>query len=182
MKANKVLEGKPCGNCGAPLVLGADAAVCTACQTPAHAACWDGAGGCGHEGCVNAPLAQMAAPAAGAPVVKPGMVACPHCNTVYSTGRGICPRCKRAPTASGEYSGPKQNAPGAVAALVWGIVSLFICGIICGFVAIAKSNEAKKAIAANPRYGGAGMATAGMVLGILGLIGWAIVLFFKFNP
>jgi hypothetical protein len=40
-----------------------------------------------------------------------------------------------------------------------------------GGVAISKANEAKRIIASNPQYyGGEGMATAGLVLGIIDII------------
>jgi hypothetical protein len=67
----------------------------------------------------------------------------------------------------GGYGG---TAPGATASLVLGILSIFCCGFILGPLAIVYSNKAKAAIFANPGYTGAGMATAGMVLGICGLV------------
>lgn len=174
-KANRALDGKPCGSCGAAIEFGRDAAVCTACEAAHHAACWDKAGGCATAGCVNAPLAQMEAPAAG-PALKKGQIACPHCGTAYSAVRGLCPRCKRAPTESGVYEGPTRNAQGAVAALVCGILAFFICGPILGAVAISKSNEAHKAIASDPRLSGGGMATAGKVCGIIAIVLWVLII------
>ena len=50
-----------------------------------------------------------------------------------------------------------------------GIIGILCC-FICSIVAIVKANEAKAAIAQDPRYGGEGMATAGKVLGIIGII------------
>ncbi len=173
MRANKVLAGSTCAGCVRPIELGAEAAVCTACETPQHAACWDGAGGCASSSCVNAPLAQLAPSAVGArapAALPPGRIACPHCDHIFSQVRGICPKCRRAPTATGEYDGPKSTAPGATAALVYGILALFICGIIFGLLAIGKAREAKRAIERDPRYGGGGMATAGMVLGSIAIV------------
>jgi len=178
LKANKVIEGQICGWCSAPLKFGEDAAVCTACETRHHGACWDKKGGCSLASCENAPLERMepaaAAPAAaGARAPKPGMIACPHCGRHIAERATICRYCKRAPTPDGVYRGPKENAPGAVAALVYGILGFFC--FFLGIIAIVKANEAKRAIAGDPRYGGGGMATAGLVLGIvtivLGVIG-----------
>jgi len=59
----------------------------------------------------------------------------------------------------------------AVGALVCGIVSLFVFGLILGIVAIVLGVQARK----NPNR--RGMATAGMVLGVIGIIGWAFILF-----
>ena len=50
-----------------------------------------------------------------------------------------------------------------------GIVSIVFCGIILGPLAIAKANEAKRALARNPDLTGEGQATAGMICGIIGL-------------
>jgi hypothetical protein len=185
-KANKSIDGRTCAPCGNPIPFGADVAVCAACETAHHAGCWDEKGGCSKEGCLNAPLAQMAPPplaAAPAPAanLRPGMRQCPHCGRVYATSQPICPKCQRAPNPSGVYDGPKVNAPGAVASLVLGILSLLICGIIFGIFAISKSNEAKRAIAANPAYGGAGLATAGLVLGIIGILGSVVLLLAKLS-
>lgn len=54
-------------------------------------------------------------------------------------------------------------------ALVTGILSFFCCGIILGIVAIVLGVQGRKA-AANGTATNGGAATAGMVLGIIGLI------------
>lgn len=64
----------------------------------------------------------------------------------------------------------------AIASLVLGILSLIVFGIILGPIAIVLGTKAKKRIAASGgQVGGSGMATAGMVLGVLGIIGAIIV-------
>ena len=66
----------------------------------------------------------------------------------------------------------KVTAPGAVASVVWGVLGFFLFGVILGCVAIGKSSAAKKLIEAEPdRYTGGGLATTGMVLGVIDLIG-----------
>ena len=60
--------------------------------------------------------------------------------------------------------------------LVLGIIGLFIAGLILGIIAIVLSVKAKKQISANPQLGGEGRATAGLILGILGVAGWAIAI------
>jgi hypothetical protein len=72
------------------------------------------------------------------------------------------------------YRGPTQTAPGAVAALVFGILAFFLCGIIFGIVAIQKADEAKTAIASDPSLTGGGIATTGKVLGIIALVVWGL--------
>jgi hypothetical protein len=181
LKANLKLDGKPCGWCQAGLKLGDDAAVCTACEKEHHSRCWDGKAGCSTAGCVNAPLRRLDAPTAGAASVLPaafpmGLMACPQCRSAIPTSALLCPTCRAITSPDGLYHGPKMNAPGAVASLVFGIVGLLFCGVIFGPVAISKSSSAKRAIASDPTLTGGGLATAGMVLGILDLVCWALVM------
>ncbi len=188
-KANPKLDGKMCGWCQTALALGDDAAVCTACEREHHAACWDAKGGCNNAGCANAPLRQLDAPpiagaaAAGdlAQLAAQGLMPCRNCGSAIAIGNHVCPMCRAITSPDGIYHGPKTNAPGAVASLVMGIIGLFICGVILGPLAISKSNEAKKAMQSDPTLGGAGFATAGMVLGVIAIIGWAIVLLLRFS-
>lgn len=68
-----------------------------------------------------------------------------------------------------------RAADGATSALVCGILGLFCFGVILGPVAIAQGIGAIKQIDANPKnFTGRGMATAGLVLGCIDLIGFAI--------
>ena len=107
--------------------------------------------------------------------------ACIHCARQITFGTPFCPHCRRAQTPDGVYTGLKVNAPGAVASLVLGILGFFICGLVLGIIAITKAQEAKRAIASDPRYTGAGMATAGMVLGIIDLVGFVITMLIAFG-
>lgn len=175
LRANKAIQGQACPWCSERLIFGDEAAICQACQMPHHEACWNDEGGCATVGCVNKPLEQLEQ-AEEKEEVPAGKIKCPHCDRVYSKRQAICPSCKQAPTADGVYRGPTTNAPGAVSSLVCGIVGLFFCGIILGIVAIVQANSAKRAIERDPRYSGGGMATAGLVLGIIGLVLWALVI------
>ena len=178
MKANRVLAAAACAACSKPLAFGSDAAVCGACEAPHHAPCWDRANGCANIGCANAPLAQLADPAP-IPGAADGQITCSKCGSSYSARRATCPNCgTKTPASKHSHarSVVRGDAPGATQSLVYGIISLLICGIIFGIVAIQKSNEAKRAIKANPNLTGEGKATAGLVLGIIGLIGWALVI------
>jgi len=107
--------------------------------------------------------------------------ACLHCARQITFGTPFCPYCRHAQTADGIYTGPTANAPGAVASLVLGILGFFICGLVLGIIAITKAQEAKRAIASDPRYTGGGMATAGMVLGIIDLVGFVITMLITFG-
>lgn len=196
LKVNLKLEGKPCKACNVPLKLAEDASVCTACEGEHHAHCWEAKGGCATAGCVNAPLKRLDQPAPGMggpgmgapgvmpgaampPPLAPGMMHCPYCRNVITIGSQLCPYCRAITSPDGLYHGPKTNAPGAVQSLVFGIIGLLICGVIFGPLAISRANAAKREIAFNPTYGGGGLATAGLVLGIIDLVGWALMLILR---
>lgn len=63
-----------------------------------------------------------------------------------------------------------MEAPGAKNALILGIFAFFCCGIVLGPLAIMNANKARSAIAMDPSLTGGGMATAGLVLGIISLV------------
>lgn len=173
-KANPKMEGQPCGWCQVGLRLGDDAAVCTSCQRNHHSQCWDQRGGCSMQGCVNAPLPQMAAPAPqvsqAAVLAAQGLMSCPRCGSAIPIGSQVCMNCKHITSLDGIYHGPKVNAPGASQSLVFAIIGLVFCGVIFGPLAISKSNSAKAAMRMDPTLGGEGLATAGMVIGIIALV------------
>lgn len=73
--------------------------------------------------------------------------------------------------------GPARTEGMAVAALVCGIASLLFCGLVLGIVAVVLAGNAQSRIAASGgRLGGEGMATVGRILGIIGIVGWVIVI------
>jgi hypothetical protein len=111
----------------------------------------------------------------------PGYTSCPNCRVPIMAGTQVCPSCRAITSPDGIYHGPRVNAPGAVAALVFGILGFFICGIIFGIVAISKANAAKRMIESDPTYGGGGLATAGMIMGVIDLIAWAILLLVRLS-
>ncbi len=185
LKANLKLEGKPCGWCQTGLQIGEDASVCTACEKEHHQHCWDGKSGCSTAGCANAPLKRLdVGPGAVAQVpamaqLAPGYMYCPNCRNTLPVGTPMCPLCRAITSPDGIYNGPRFNAPGAAAALTYGIIGLFICGVIFGPLAISKANSAKRMIQSDPTLTGGGMATAGLVLGILDLVFWAIIVMLR---
>jgi hypothetical protein len=174
LKANMKIAGTACGWCQSPINAGDDAAVCTACEAAVHAACWDGKQGCASAGCANAPLQQLEPSTA--PANRGNVDHCAHCGAPNATASVFCSTCGQS-IAGGASQFVKINAPGAVTSLVCGIIGLFFCGVIFGLIAVTNASKAKQAITAEPgRYTGSGLATAGQVLGILGIIGWAIIL------
>jgi len=186
LKANLKFEGKACGWCQAALKLGDDAAVCTACEKEHHGRCWETKAGCSTAGCANAPLRRLddtvAGPGRAVPDpqdLPPGLVACPSCRVPFAVGSPICPACRMITSPDGIYHGIKTNAPGAVQALVYGLVGLVFCGVILGPVALSKASSAKAAMAADPTLGGEGLATAGTVLGIVDIVLFVVYLMIR---
>ena len=179
-KANRRIEGRPCGWCSQPLALGDAAAVCGQCEIEHHEPCWDQHGGCARDRCPNAPLAKLPDQAVAPVVATPaGQKACLHCGEMIDASSQLCAFCNGVLSPDGIYHGPKTNAPGAVSSLVYGIVGLFICGLILGVVAIQYSKKAKAAMALDPHLGGEGLATAGFVMGVIDIIAWGIIVIMR---
>ncbi len=186
LKVNLKLDGQTCIACKTALKLADDASICTACEANHHARCWNSYGGCATKGCVNAPLRRMdvptyapahAPPAAMAPPPLPfGLVHCRGCRYPIREFDPICPYCRAITSPDGVYRGPTGNAPGAVGALVLGIIGMIFLGFIFGPIALSQASKAKREIAMNPMYTGGGMATAGQVLGIIGTVLWGLIL------
>ncbi|MGQ9475392.1 MAG: DUF4190 domain-containing protein [Actinomycetota bacterium] len=69
------------------------------------------------------------------------------------------------------YPATLKNNGKAIASLVLGIVGLFFCPFICSLLAIVLGYSARKEIAASAGLeGGEGLATAGLVMGCIGLV------------
>jgi hypothetical protein len=69
----------------------------------------------------------------------------------------------------GVYAEP-PNAPGAVAALVLGLIGVTFCGLCAPFAFFQGRKAEATAEASGGAYGGKGMATAGKILGIVGSV------------
>ncbi|HWC26176.1 MAG TPA: DUF4190 domain-containing protein [Solirubrobacteraceae bacterium] len=78
-------------------------------------------------------------------------------------------------TTAGAPPPSRRRSGKATAALVCGILSLVLFGIILGAVAIVLGVAARKEIAADPALEGDGMALAGIITGAVGAV-LAIVL------
>lgn len=94
------------------------------------------------------------------------MFICPRCGAQNMDGATNCSNCGVPFTAQPVYGAPPSSTPGkglAIASMVCGIVSFFCFGIILGVLAVIFG-----AVAKNKGYTG-GMATAGIVLGVVGL-------------
>jgi Domain of unknown function (DUF4190)/zinc-ribbon domain len=97
--------------------------------------------------------------------LDPGQRYCGACGAPVS---GVLPGPLAAPLRPPETSGK------AIAALVLGIAGVLFVPLVCSILAIVLGRQAKREIEAEPRLSGEGMATAGSVLGIVGLCLFAI--------
>ncbi len=71
------------------------------------------------------------------------------------------------------YGGPgwgqtRENAPGAVPALILGILGVTLCAVAAPFAWVIGRSAQQTADAEPDRYSGRDMATAGKILGIIG--------------
>jgi hypothetical protein len=105
----------------------------------------------------------------------PGQRQCPHCTNHIGYYDHICVYCNNVTSADGIYRGPQVTAPAASAALAYGIIGFFICGIIFGPIAMSKAKQAKQIIAADPQYKGEGVAMAGYIMGVVDVIKFVLV-------
>ena len=147
---------KTCPYCRMPLRETDAIKICASCRTPHHAECWAENKGCTVFGCQDAPEEEAKISVVPTPAARS--------NTRRSPAGRPPPR-------------NRKNAPGATSSLVWGILGFFLCGLIFGIVAISNANKAKKLIQQQPDvYTGDGLATAGLVIGIIDLVAWGLIL------
>lgn len=74
------------------------------------------------------------------------------------------------------YGPPAHTAGAAIASLILGLIGALLCPFVASIAAIAMWYQAKRAIAADPvTVRGQGIATAGLVLGVIGLVWWTLV-------
>ncbi len=103
---------------------------------------------------------------------------CPGCSVLSETEGEFCPQCgtsySRSPERQEPYTAPSRHGQ-ATASMVLGIVGLLLFGIILGILAIVFANKARADMKATPgMYTNGGMATAGLVLGIIDLVAGVI--------
>ena len=108
MKANRLLDGKPCGHCGVGIELGDDVFNCQNCGQSMHLACREDAGGCGNRQCVDFYAAAAAKPAAKAVATAPAAVGaatkeCRFCGEAIQRKARKCRFC-------GEYQSEADRA------------------------------------------------------------------------
>lgn len=110
------------------------------------------------------------------------MAFCPNCGTQNADSAQFCEKCGTQLVAQQPVNNQQQNQPTnqpmvpgkgfAITSLVCGIVSFFCFAIILGILAIVFGSVAK-----SKGYKG-GMATAGIVLGIVGMALYVLMILF----
>jgi hypothetical protein len=109
------------------------------------------------------------------------MATCTQCGSELTAGARFCAACGQA--VPEESDRPVQAFPGgtvvhspptdgqAVAALVLGILGLVMCPVICSIIAIILGKISQRKIEeSGGTLGGLGMAKAGWILGIIGVV------------
>jgi hypothetical protein len=168
IKANQKFATQSCQWCHLTFNFGEDLALCDICGNAVHAACWDKKLGCATPQCPNGPPPETVPSRTFGGDEAAENIKCANCRALIPSTSTVCPRCERNPF-TGEYEGPTERARYAMDALIYGIISLFFLGFILGFVAINRAKKARAIIASHPRYTGAGLATAGNVLGVVAI-------------
>jgi hypothetical protein len=128
--------------------------------------------------------APAGAPAVDARPAGPPRRPCPMCGEMIPMNAVQCrfcheifdPKLKKSNVTRGSVQATSTSSS-AIWALVCGIAGFFLCGLILGIAAINLGNKAKKEIdASRGEIGGSGLATAGIVLGVIDLVAWALLI------
>ena len=103
---------------------------------------------------------------------------CRNCGAEMPEGTNFCPACG----SSQVVNNGTQTAPGAVVGFILGLLGMCfvwfpLAGLPLSIIGVAISGKGKKKVEMNPSgYTGAGLLTAGQVMGIIGIIISAIYL------
>lgn len=162
-----------CPHCRAAVARGAPVAVCPACGTVHHRACWETAGRCGAYACAPARIESGANHRAALHITDAELHA----------AQPLPPR--RQPTFTGATpppaSLPRTNRL-AIASLVCAIAGIPLFGVLTGLVAIVLGALAIGSIRVVPQRGNR-LAAAGILLGLADMVGWILLLSgFFFSP
>jgi Domain of unknown function (DUF4190)/zinc-ribbon domain len=112
---------------------------------------------------------------------------CTACGSEVQPGQSFCGSCGHPVDGSvpGSMAAVSRSASvtsgKATASLVLGIAGFLVFPVVCSILAIVLGAQAKREIAADPRLSGEGMATAGLVLGWVGLAFVAVALLLVFG-
>lgn len=154
LRANpRLVEEAFCKICSRSFEVGDDVIQCTNCSTYYHKSCYEGNKGCKQPSCSEATKE------------------CPFCRNQIKESALKCKFCGRYLDRDIYPSEiiRRGTHPEATKALIFGILGIFCC-LIFDILAIVKGSEAIRDIENNPEYDGLGMARAGRIIGIVGLV------------
>jgi predicted acyltransferase len=107
---------------------------------------------------------------------------CSNCGAELSEGAAFCPSCGSPVPGTVRVSatvGTGQTNGRAIASLVCGIGGLVLLPVVLSVLALVFGYQARRELRERPGEGGGGLATAGVVLGWIGVVwGGLIVLFY----
>jgi len=156
--------GARCPLCQRHIISGELVTVCGACGSVHHGHCWNGSGGCGAYVCAPPRRALDAPP-----------------TRVLRISAQDLARSAAAPVA--EFSealeppAPRRTSRLAIASLITALLGVPFFGLVTGLVAIILGGLAAGGIRTS-RLKGTPLAVAGILLGILDVLGWTAVLIY----
>ena len=172
--------GASCPHCAAEVATGDRVVICQACGTVHHESCWIERAACGSYACAPARRPEIATNA-----TEPILLI-----TAADLGRAIPLReagqpHPAAPPGGRTWSPAATPArPGtsrlAIASLVCAIAGIPLFGVVTGLVAVVLALFAIGGIRTHARRG-IWLAASGFLLGILDVVGWAILLVVLFS-
>ena len=133
------------------------------------------------------------------PSVPASLMFCSECGQPISRSASACPRCgapvksslQQLATAPGTQPQPaprpyrqvgRSYSGTATAGFVCSLVGVFCLGLILGLIGLILSASALSGMSRTGNRDGQGLATAGVILGIIDLAGWALLLVFWLGP
>ena len=101
---------------------------------------------------------------------------CTRCGSALPPGAVYCPACgaRAGGVATTAAAAVDRTHGKAIASLVLGIAGFVVLPVVCSVLAIILGTSARRELAADPSQGGHGLATAGIVLGWVG-VGLAVL-------
>ena len=109
------------------------------------------------------------------------MTFCNNCGATVENGTTVCPRCgtslvQSPPPGSVSLKTVSKLHPLAVSSVAVGAVGALVLPVLSGIVAVYMGTTARRQIeASDGTYGGASVARAGIVLGVLNIAIWLLI-------
>jgi len=108
---------------------------------------------------------------------------CPNCGAEIPDGASVCLKCGvPIPSNNASSLAQIQRAPKSIGGFICGLLGFLldwlpVVGLILSIVGVALCGNGKKEVQKNPSsYENTGLLTAGLVLGIIGIVASSIVL------